>query len=242
MGARFETRYELKPTSKEPDRRVVAAQIFAQPPRPHFRQVTYDSPPVRLLFDFLGDSASWRLDRIVEVTERVRDAAARRLTDKLPGQAEKIHNTIVGRRDADEADKTARVRVTPLPSIGHLHADHAIRRVIVEIPPNCPLRTGDLEWAFSGLLLVSERGEILCELAPPPYATCLRIPELTTARSRFGARSRPPRCRSRWPAAGSIRRGGVRSRRTAPSGPKKSGERSRPLFMHFDMPECPHPR
>lgn len=131
-------------------RKAAAGQVFVQPPKPRFRQVAYDSPPTRLLFNLVGGTASWRLDRIVALTERVRDAAAQRLKDKRPDLADKIHNTIVGRRDADQADKAARVRITPLPSIGHQHADHAIRRILVEIPPNCRLRADDVEWAFSG--------------------------------------------------------------------------------------------
>jgi CRISPR-associated protein Csb2 len=165
MRARFRTLYESKPSKKEPDRKVATGQVFVQPSKPRFRQIAYDSPPARLLFDLVGDMPSWRLDRIVRLTEHVRDAAARKLKGKLPDEADKIHNAVVGRRDADEADKTARVRITPLPSIGHQHADHAIRRILVEIPPNSSLRADDVEWAFSGLLLVSDQGVILCELA-----------------------------------------------------------------------------
>ena len=44
-----------------------------------------------------------------------------------------------------------RIRIVPLPSIGHAQADHAIRRVLIEIPPNCPLGVSDIAWAFSGL-------------------------------------------------------------------------------------------
>ena len=164
---RFQMLYESRPSKKEPDRRVAAGQIFVQPPKPRFRQVAYDSPPQRLLFNLIGERVSWRLDRIVSLTECVRDAAAQRLEDKLPKQMGQVHNALVGRREAEEADKGARVRITPLPSIGHRHADHAIRRVLVDIPANCPLRTDDVEWTFSGLsALVSDQGEILCELVP----------------------------------------------------------------------------
>ena len=166
MRGRFQTLYESKPGKKQPDRKVAIGQIFVQPPKPRFRQVSYGSPPTRLLFDLVGEKASWRLDRIVELTQRVRDGAAQRLKDKLIREAEKVHNALVGRRDANEADKAARVRVTPLPSIGHRHADRAIRRILVEIPPNCPLRADDVAWALSDLLLVSDDGEIIGELAP----------------------------------------------------------------------------
>jgi CRISPR-associated protein Csb2 len=144
-------------------------RLFAQPPKPRFRQVAYDSPPRRLLFDLLdaaGERSSYRHDRIVELAGLVRDAAAARLKGALKGRDGLIDRILVG-RGAAEADKAQRVRITPLPSIGHAHADHAIRRVLVEIPASCPLRADDLEWAFSGLpLRVSEDGEVVCELAP----------------------------------------------------------------------------
>ena len=60
-----------------------------------------------------------------------------------------------------------RARILPLPSIGHSLADHAIRRVLVEIPPNCPLRADDIAWAFSGLEAVDQAtGEIVWNLVP----------------------------------------------------------------------------
>jgi CRISPR-associated protein Csb2 len=162
MRARFQMIYESQSSKKASNPKTATGQIFVQPPKPRFRQVAYDSPPARLLFDLVGEPASWRLDRIVELTERVRDAAAQRLKGKRPDEADKIHNAIISRREAAEADKAARVRITPLPSIGHQHADHAIRRILVEIPPNCPLRADDLEWAFSGLTIDfnPETGEV----------------------------------------------------------------------------------
>lgn len=166
MRVRFQTLYESKSSRKEPNR---AGQLFAQPPKPRFREIAYDSPPRRLLFDLVGARTPWRLDRVVTLTELVRDAAARRLEEGLPGRADMIRNTIIGRRDGDKADLAARVRVTALPSIGHPHADHAIRRVLVEIPANSPLRADSVEWAFSGLEAIAvtidpETGEVRDEL------------------------------------------------------------------------------
>jgi CRISPR-associated protein Csb2 len=151
IGTRFRTLYETRPTRSEPGRKLATGQVFIQPPKPRFRQVAYESPPVRLLFNLVGDRTPLQLDHIVELTEGVRNAAARRLKEKLKGEADVIHNVIVGRCDSSEADKAVRVRIVPLPSIGHQHADHAVRRMLVEIPPNCPLRVDDLEWSFSGL-------------------------------------------------------------------------------------------
>ena len=141
---------------------------FANASKPRFRLVAYGGLQRRLLFDLIGsdgDRRAWRLDRIVSLTELLRGAVAEKLKKALPEQASTIDNVIIGRRDSNEADKAARLRITPLPSIGARHADHAIRRVLIEIPPNCPLRALDVEWAFSGLpWLVSENGEILSEL------------------------------------------------------------------------------
>ncbi len=141
--------------------------LFRQPPKPRFRQIIYDSPPRRLLFDLSGAKAPWRLDRIAALTEAIRDGAAKRLTDALPDQKDMIERILIG-RDATEADKAQRIRITPLPSIGHTHADRAIRRVLVELPPDCP-QARDFEWSFSGLEILpsnidSETGEIAEQL------------------------------------------------------------------------------
>lgn len=175
MRERFQTHYEAKPNRKEPDRKVPAGQVFVQPPKPRFRQAAYDSPPARLLFDLAGGKAPWRLDRVVALTETVRDAAARKLEGTLPSEASTIHNVIVGRRNAHDADKAARVRITPLPSIGYRHADRAIRRVLVEISADCPLRADDVEWGFAGLEAIKaeidpETGEVRDQLVLTPAA------------------------------------------------------------------------
>jgi CRISPR-associated protein Csb2 len=175
MRARFQSLYESKPTKKESVGKVSIGQIFVQPPKPRFQQVAYASPPTRLLFDLVGEITPWPLGRVVDLTERVRDAVTQKLREKLPHEADDIYNAIVGRRNAQETDKAARVRITPLPSIGHQHADHAIRRVMVEVPPNCPLRLDDLEWAFSGVEVVnsaidSETGEVRDQVLLAPAA------------------------------------------------------------------------
>jgi CRISPR-associated protein Csb2 len=60
----------------------------------------------------------------------------------------------------------------PLPSIGFVHADQAIRRVLVEVPPECPIAASDLQWAFSGLApdVAVETGEILSDTRLVPTA------------------------------------------------------------------------
>ena len=169
---RFQTLYEAKPTKKEPDRRVAVGQIFAQPLKPRFGQAAYNSPPVRLLFDIRStgvrnaepEFAPWPLTRAVELVTAVRDSAASRL--KQHRSAALIERVLIG-RDATEADKAARVRIAPLPSIGHAHADHAIRRILVEVPPNCPLAIADIRWGFSVEFAAdNQTGEFISELVP----------------------------------------------------------------------------
>ena len=182
---RFQTLYEPRPIKKEPDRKVATGQIFLQPRKPRFGQVAYDSPAKQVLLDLIGPKAPWRLEHIVELTERVRDGAADRLTQSWPTKAASIERVLIG-RNATEADKATRVRITPLPSIGHHHADRAIRRVLVDIPANCPFRADDLEWAFSGLpVCVTDQGEVFCELVPAADHTMLAhygIQDATRAR------------------------------------------------------------
>ena len=163
---RLQTLYEPKPARKGPERSVAVGQIFAQPRKPRFGHLAYDSPPRRSVFDLVGANAPWRLDRIAALTERARDGAAARLKVAEPDKSACIDRVLIG-RDATEADKAARVRIIPLPSVGHPHADHAIRRILVEVPPNCPIPHADLEWGFSGLDLGADyqTGEVIDENA-----------------------------------------------------------------------------
>jgi len=155
--------------------------LLTQAPKPRFRSVRYNSPTTRLLFD-LRDTvksaspfAPWPLTRSAELVQRVRgevdaegvpqSGATRKLWDALPDLHGQIASALIGRHPTD-AEKSRRVRIVPLPSIGHAHASRDIRRVLVEIPSNCPLRPDDIAWAFSGLELSSrgvdiETGEIV---------------------------------------------------------------------------------
>ena len=132
-----------------------AKQLFTQPPKPRFAQPAYESPPARLLFDLRmtdekADFLAWSLTATVALVEQVRDAAARKLSDAMADKAAAIERVFIG-RNATEADKDQRLRILPLPSIGHLHAERSIRRILVEIPPDCPLASDDIDWAFSGI-------------------------------------------------------------------------------------------
>ena len=135
-------------------------QLFYQPSKPRFAKVAYDTPPQHFLFELRAATheesfVPWPSTQAVELVMSLRDKAAGRLKEALPVEAEKIDRVLIG-REATEADKAVRVRILPLPSIGHSHADCAIRRVLVEVPPNCPLRADDMAWAFSGLHITGE--------------------------------------------------------------------------------------
>ncbi|HEX4112588.1 MAG TPA: type I-U CRISPR-associated protein Csb2 [Stellaceae bacterium] len=152
--------------------RVVGAdkktgQFFAQAPKPDFRQVRYNSPSVFLLFEIRNADgfAPQPLERVVALTEKVRDLAVKRLKASAwrrdDPKRETLADKIIIGRDSQEADKARRVRIVPLPSIGHAQTERSIRRVLVAVPPDCPIATGDIAWAFSGLVLVDpETGEV----------------------------------------------------------------------------------
>ena len=129
-------------------------QVFSQSPKPRFAQTAYATPPHHFLFEIRSAASEafmpWPSERVTELVLNLRDKAVSRLKETLPETAGTIDRVLVG-RNATEADKAARVRIVPLPSIGHAHADRAVRRVLVDIPPNCPLRADDIGWAFSGL-------------------------------------------------------------------------------------------
>lgn len=151
---RFDEMVEAAPTKQEPSGMKVVGQTFSQPPKPRFHQISYGSSAVRLLYelrDMTQDAGflSWPLKESVKLVETIRNDAATRLKEKLSDKAETIARVFGLCRDTTEADKASRVRIVPLPSIGHQHADHGIRRLLVEIPPNCPLAANDIAWAFS---------------------------------------------------------------------------------------------
>lgn len=132
--------------------------LFSQPPKPRFQSVSYNAPSDYLLFDLREtisgkadpDFAPWPLADAAALVVLIRDAVASRLTAAFGAKADLIARVIVG-RGASEADKAQRVRIIPLPSIGHIHVDRAIRRVLVVVPPNSPIDASDIAWAVSGL-------------------------------------------------------------------------------------------
>jgi CRISPR-associated protein Csb2 len=142
---------------------------FRQAPPPVFDEVGYGCPPLRWVYDIResggGNEFSARpQEAIAKFAEILRDHAVERLRSHHSNLVERI---MVG-RDAEDADKALRVRIIPLPSIGHEHTNQGIRRVLVEVPPNCPIPAADINWAFTGLNLGVDAatGEVLSETGP----------------------------------------------------------------------------
>jgi CRISPR-associated protein Csb2 len=142
--------------------------VFRRPPGPRFHLVSYDSPPSRQLYELRDPTAKaafapWPLTRMSSLVVRLRDGAAERLNGALPARKAEIERVLVGRKPdgTNDGPPEHRVRIIPLPSIGHVHADREIRRVLIEVPPTCPVSDADVHWAFSGLDVADiETGEI----------------------------------------------------------------------------------
>jgi CRISPR-associated protein Csb2 len=126
---------------------------FRQPPKSLSHLVAYDRPPRRLLFELreLGTRGAFypiRLEHATTITKAVRDLAFERLSSAIESR-EVIERLILG-REATDADKPRRVRFIPLPSIGSSFTDPSIRRMLVEMPADCPIDEADMRWALAG--------------------------------------------------------------------------------------------
>lgn len=128
-------------------------QLFTQPPKASFAHTGYDAPVRRRHFELRTSArgfAPQALATAAPLLTGLRDAAAQRLQNALPEDAESFERLIVG-RGAGPRDLAQRVRLVPIPSIGAEHTDPSIRRIMVEVPVECPIRIDDLAWAFAGL-------------------------------------------------------------------------------------------
>ena len=163
LTERFESmrnRFRVGGTNRKPVR------VFVQPPKPLLAKVAYDARPHRLVFDLRKDTdtfAPWSLSAAAALVETVRDESAGRLRDAVPALADSIERYLIG-RGATDADKAMRVRITPIPSVGHPHADMAIRRVAVYVPQSCLLKADDLAWAFAQISWADGDGVVEREL------------------------------------------------------------------------------
>jgi len=142
-----------------------AKQVFVQPPKPRFLNVGYDCAPIRAVFELRVDVdaplLAWPLADASALVTRIRDAGADRLRNALPDRAGDILRTLVGRpSNGATTGSEGRVRLVPVPSIGHEQVDLRIRRILVEVPQGGRIAAEDVLWAFSGLHL-AETGAVL---------------------------------------------------------------------------------
>ncbi|MDE0220258.1 MAG: type I-U CRISPR-associated protein Csb2 [Spirochaetaceae bacterium] len=207
--------------------------LFRQPPKALFSHVGYDVSPRRLHFELRRDGAfaPCPLESAAALATGLRKAAASRLQSALPSRSSEIERLIVG-RGAGPQDVPRRVRITPLPSIGMGHTDPAIRRVMVEIPMECPLPWRDVEWAFVGLepcdpatgrtlggsLVSGDDGVMVRRYARPARvfrsvtAVALSGTERTVARRKGGEHRRNDEARAAFAVAQALRHAGVRAK------------------------------
>lgn len=131
--------------------------LFRQPPKARCRLVAYDRPPARLLFDLrpADGTRPFRAvaqQRTVDLATGSRDLVAKRLAVGLPDRAGEAERFVIG-RGVSPPPASQRVRIVPLPTIGHTEANPAVRRVLVEVPPECPFSAKDVAWALTGQAL-----------------------------------------------------------------------------------------
>ena len=166
----LEERYITKPFRFELiGKRKSLQTIISKFPKTQFISVAYDGHSRCKLFEIRSADKSesfmpWPTNKTTVLTINVRDKSSNRLKIAIPSQSVVIDRIFIG-QNSTNSDKSTRIRILPLPSIGHDHADHEIRRILVEVPSNCPMRIEDIEWAFSGLNEVdSDTGEIIWNL------------------------------------------------------------------------------
>jgi len=153
-----------------------AATQFRQPIKSHARAVAYERAPVRLLYELKPLEGGvrfrpWPLRDAAELVVAVRDQAARALGSTWPNEVERL---VVG-RGAGPQDGVLRLRILPLPSVGMRHTDPDIRRVLVEIPPDHPIPSMDVDWSLAGRELADRNGEFSgVVLAPTSDRNMLR--------------------------------------------------------------------
>ena len=150
-------------------------RVFVQQPKPSYRQVSYETPLARHVFELRSSADSerrvaWPLEGASSLVVLVREAARARLSTAMPSRTFEIDQYLVGRKPdgSNAVPAERRVRIIAIPSIGMHYADRAIRRVLIEVPASCPLRSEDVRWAFSGAELFDpQTGEVKDVLLSP---------------------------------------------------------------------------
>lgn len=150
-------------------------RVLVQQPKPSYRRISYESPPVRQVFELRSSADSerrvaWPLEAASLLVVAAREAAHGRLSTAMPNRLNDVDRHLVGRKPdgSNAVPAESRVRIIAIPSIGMHYADRAIRRLLVEIPAACPLRSEDVRWAFSGAELIDpDTGEVKDVLLSP---------------------------------------------------------------------------
>ncbi len=134
-------------------------QTFRRRPKPKWRRVSYAGMGTQVMLELRrADGAGflpWPIERTSELVIAIRDKAVEKLRAALTDRIPEIDRVLIGRKPNGENNgpTSARVRIFPLPSIGHPQADMLIRRLLIDIPGECPIRSDDIAWAVSGVQL-----------------------------------------------------------------------------------------
>jgi CRISPR-associated protein Csb2 len=148
--------------------RAEKTTVFTQPPKALMRPIAYDSAPWRALYDVrTPDGSFYPLPETgaVAFVRTVRDQIAQRLRlgiDPDSPIGRDIDRFVIG-KDATARDTAARLRLIPLPSIGHDHATRSIRRLAVELPAACHIPVSEIARALSGVCSANQNGEIIVD-------------------------------------------------------------------------------
>jgi len=137
-------------------------QAFQQPPKALFGRAGYNAPHRHLHFELRREKGAFApqpLTNIGSLISNLRTFAAQKLTLALPERKAQYERLIIG-QGAQPADLPQRIRLVPIPSIGTKYTDPSIRRIMVEIPLDCPIPQDDLKWAFAGQLCDPNTGEV----------------------------------------------------------------------------------
>jgi len=126
---------------------------FKQPSKALSRVVAYDVSPVTLVFELQeltepGRLYPYRLEVAARLAIAIRDLAFGRLSTAMGREAE-LERAVLGRMSGP-GEQRSRIRVIPLPSLGTPHTDPSIRRVVVQVPADCPVEASDIRWALAG--------------------------------------------------------------------------------------------
>jgi len=144
-------------------------------PPPYAVDVIYDAPPRWAIYHLYEPSGTGRfkakpLTGSVHLVETVRDRLAAILCKHH--DARRVERLVVG-RDAGPVEKPQRIRILPLPSIGHDEVAPAIRRVLIEVPPDCPLPADEIFWAAGRVDLNTDSDGVVQDTTQYGAAPCL---------------------------------------------------------------------